>query len=84
MHDKRRVAQQQIESNVVSMLRDRGLSLKFPLMWHLDSNDVYTLESYVGPHHCHWRLIGEAVENYSTDLNIRYSVDFNLRTYFIP
>jgi hypothetical protein len=84
MHEKRRVAQQQIESSVVRMLRDRGLNLKSPLMWHLDSDDVYTVETYVGPHHCHWRLIGEAVENYPSDLNVRYSVDFNLRSYFIP
>lgn len=84
MHEKRRLGQQHIEANVVRMLHDRGLKLNFPLIWHLDSSDVYTIESYVGDRHCHWRLIAKAVENYPTDLDVRYSVDFNLKTYFLP
>ena len=83
--DKRRAGQEQIEAAIGIMVSVRGKKLDTPISWHKHSDaDVYTIDALISGHHCVWNLIGEAVENYMTDLDVRHSVDFNLHTYFIP
>lgn len=61
------------------------MQLDTPLTWRHDSErDVFVLEGHIGGQYCHRVLVGEAVENYVNDLNVRYSVNFNLTAYFIP
>lgn len=83
--DKRHVGQEQIEAAIGIMVETRGLKLETPIHWlkHSDA-DIYTIEGRISGHNCVWNLIGEAVENYVSDLDVRHSVDFNLQTYFIP
>ena len=83
--DKRRAGQEQIEAAIGIMVETRGLKLETPITWHKHSDeDVYTIDGRISGHRCEWNLIGEAVENYLSDLDVRHSVDFNLQTYFIP
>ena len=83
--DRRSAGQAQIELAIGVMLTARGMKLDTPLTWREDADhDTYTLEAQISGHYCHWRLVAEAVENYMNDLNVRYSINYNLQTYFIP
>ena len=83
--DNRRAGQEQIETAIRIMSEARGMKLETPITWHKESDrDVYTLKATISGFSCQWALVGEAVENYVDDLNVRYSVDFNLQSYFIP
>jgi len=83
--DKRRAGQEQIEAAIGIMVNVRGKKFDTPLTWREDSErDTFTLEARINGQDCSWTLVGEAVENYVSDLNVRNAVDFNLQTYFIP
>jgi len=74
-----------IEASIAKMIRERGMKLDTPITWRKHSDlDVFTIEASIHGHHCVWNLISEAVENYTSDLNVRYSIEFNLKTYFLP
>lgn len=83
--DKTRVGQQQIEAAVGIMLEARRLRLDSPITWSEDSErGTLKIAARISGRDCEWTLIREAVENYVEDLNVRYSVDSNLQSYFIP
>ena len=83
--DKIRVGQQQIEAAVGIMLEARRLRLDSPITWGEDAErGTFKIAARISGRDCEWTLIREAVENYVQDLNVRYSVDSNLQSYFIP
>ena len=83
--DKRALGKSQIEAAIGVMLNARGMKLDRPIGWRHDvERDVYAIDASINGNYCSWVLIGDAVENYFSDLNVRYSVDFNLTSYFLP
>jgi hypothetical protein len=83
--DERRAGQKQIEAAIGIMVNVRGMTLDTPLTWREDrERDTFTVEAGINGHHCFWTLVGEAVENYVSDLNVGHAVDFNLQSYFLP
>lgn len=83
--DKLRAGKEQIEAAIGIMVNVRGMALDTPLSWREEpERDTFTLEAQINGHKCFWTLVGEAVENYVHDLNVRHSVDFNLQSYFLP
>jgi len=82
---KLRAGQAAIEASIAKMVRERGMKIETEIRWRKHSDrDVFTIDALIQGHFCTWNLIGEAVENYTSDLNVKYSIDFNLKTYFIP
>lgn len=83
--DKRDLGKAQIEAAIGIMAQARGLRIESPITWREDSQrDVYVLEAKISGQFCIWILVGDAVENYVGDLNVRHSVDFNLTAHFLP
>jgi hypothetical protein len=83
--DNRRAGQIQIETAIGLMVSARGMKFDAPINWRKHSAaDVYTIDALISGHPCVWNLIGDVVESYLTDLDVRHSVDFNLQTYFVP
>ena len=83
--DNRRAGQIQIEAAVGQMVRARGMRFDAPINWRKHSAaDVYTIDALISGHPCVRNLIGEVVESYVSDLDVRHSVDSNLQTYFVP
>jgi len=82
--DERRAGQEQIEAAVGIVVNVRGMTLD-TLTWPEDrERDTFTVEARINGHHCFSTPVGEAVENYVSDLNVRHAVDFNLQSYFLP
>lgn len=83
--NKRELGRRQIEAAIGVMLVSRKLKLESPFVWHEDAErDVFTLEATINGIPCQWILVGEAIEDYVSDLNVRQSVDFNLASHFLP
>lgn len=83
--DKRNLGKAQIEAAIGVMVEARRLKLDTPIKWLKDSErDVYRIEARISGQLCHWILVGEAIDDYISDLNVRHSVDFNLSAHFLP
>src|ERR1700746_1665597 len=83
--NKRELGKAQIETAIGVMLSARNLKLDTPIIWREDTErDVFTLEATICGVSRHWILVGEAIEDYVSDLNARQTVDFNLASHFLP